>query len=365
MKRAFCLSILLFFTALSGQNKTPLPKDPAGHPKLIVHQSADSNSNLSHNVHCSLRDRAGHLWFGTTGNGVYRFDGKLFINFTTKDGLRDNGVYSILEDKAGNIWFGTKAGACFYNGKTFTNVSISDQSHINPGASVLLQDKSGKIWFGAAGGVYYYDGRSFTHFPEKDAIVNKSGLQFKMTERMLEDRNGNIWFGSGMTGGEGICLYDGKSIVNFRPNGDVWIPYMMEDKDGNIWFSGRNHGNFRYDGKRFTDFTEQNGFNPIVDVSPAKICLAGKVAVGPMLQDKAGNIWFTGKTIRAGGEGGIWRYDGRSCVHFAGGKGMDDLSIWCMTEDNAGNIWIGTNDTGLYRLDGKTFSCFSEKVVQQ
>ena len=29
-------------------------------------------------------------------------------------------------------------------------------------------------------------------------------------------------------------------------------------------------------------------------------------------------------------------------------------------EDKSGNIWVGTNNTGLYRFDGKTFTDFSE-----
>jgi len=46
-------------------------------------------------VHCGLQDKTGNLWFGTTGDGVYRFDGKLFTNFTMKDGLDTNQIQCI------------------------------------------------------------------------------------------------------------------------------------------------------------------------------------------------------------------------------------------------------------------------------
>lgn len=348
MKLINSLIFLLFFI-MSCYGQTP---------KLIAKNNTDKNTNVSHNVHCSLMDKLGNLWFGTTGDGVYRFDGKSFINFTTKDGLKDNSVYSILEDKDGNIWFGSSAGVSCYNGTTFTINPITIT--IDTGCS-MLQDKSGIIWFGTAKGVYCYNGKSFTHFLENDSIVNKNGLHLKFIERMLEDKNGNIWFASGMGGGEGVCRYDGKSIVSFKPNGDFWVPYMLEDKTGNIWFSGRSHGYFRYDGKTFTDFTENVGFNPIIEEKAGTICLKGKVGFGPILEDKAGNIWFTGKMIRFGGVGGIWRYDGNACTNFTVKDGFGDYGVWSMIEDKAGNIWVGTNNTGLYRFDGKTFTEFSEK----
>ena len=56
-------------------------------------------------VKCGLQDAAGNLWFGTTHEGVYHYDGKGFSQFTVSDGLSDNTVWSILEDRKGRIWF--------------------------------------------------------------------------------------------------------------------------------------------------------------------------------------------------------------------------------------------------------------------
>jgi hypothetical protein len=39
---------------------------------------------------------------------------------------------------------------------------------------------------------------------------------------------------------------------------------------------------------------------------------------------------------------------------------MGNFGVWCMVEDRDGNIWVGTRNTGLYRYDGRTFTCFSE-----
>src|SRR5260221_3526356 len=121
------LSVLMFVISCNGQNKTQ-PQQignerkefRGGQPRIIKTQGTDRSAN----VHCGLRDKAGNLWFGTTGEGVYRYDGKSFTNFTTKDGLNNNTVWSMVEDEAGNIWFGTDDGLCRYDGRTISNMPI-------------------------------------------------------------------------------------------------------------------------------------------------------------------------------------------------------------------------------------------------
>ena len=369
----YFLLIIVFFSSCNKQVKTKSTDDlkitdtiTIGTTKLLKTQG----SRFSDNIHCSLIDTQGNLWFGTTGEGVYRYDGKLFTQFTINDGRSNISVWSILEDNIGNIWFGTSDGLSKFNGKEIVSVPLEKTNSTNTLTSnsnskitvgAIMQSKNGTLWFGTSKGVYIYKENLFSAFLKNENIVNENGLQLKSVERMIEDKNGNIWFCSGMGGGEGVCRYDGKFITSYKPNGDAWVQYALEDKTGNIWFSGRSHGYFRYDGKIFSDFTEKARFSPIVEEKAGTICLEGKVGFGPILEDKAGNIWFTGKMSRFGGSGGIWRYDGKSCTNFTQ-DGLKDYMIWCMVEDKAGNIWIGTNNTGLYRFDGKTFTDFSEKA---
>lgn len=362
------LSILLFFSIMissiycNGQVKTSQPKDRSkpenirsGQAKLTKTQGSDQFAS----IRCAVEDKEGNLWFGTTGEGVYRYDGKQFTQFTVKDGVSSNVVYAMLQDKDGTIWFGTDNGICRYKGGNITVVPINLVSNLlSPGTVPsspseknevwsILQDKTGKMWFGTNKGVYCYNGRAFTRFLDNDGVINSSGLHLKMVDHMLEDKNGHIWFASGMPPGmEGLCRYDGKSLVQFNPGGEKWIRYILEDRSGAIWMGGRHYGVWRYDGKDFTRFLEGENIS----------CAA--------LQDKDGNVWLgggeNGNGLGRTGTGMVWRYDGKSLSSFTTKDGLGDYSVWCMIEDRAGNIWIGTRNTDLYRYDGKSFTRFSE-----
>jgi ligand-binding sensor domain-containing protein len=394
------ISILLFITSCNAQVKTDLPKDKGSKQNTFTNGKAKlvktQGSNVSDNVHCALQDKAGNLWFGTTGEGVYRYDGKLFTQFTKNDGLSSNTVWSILEDRNGNIWIGTDVGLCRLNlladksgGKMIEEISLTNGSNIFPSTLQnkntylkkevwsMMQDKSDKIWFGTGAGVYCYDGFIFTQFLENDNVINKDSLELKMVDAIIEDKNGNIWFASGMPPGmEGVCIYDaglpdrqGKSISSYKPNGDAWIRYMFEDKKNHIWFGGRLHGNFIYD-----QSADKFGEKRLSDRKTSFSNFTEKVGIGnAILCDKSGHIWFTGEESNNNYESkdGVWLYDPSASKasdkrfrNFNIKEGMGKYFVHCMIEDRAGFIWIGTRNTGLYRFDPsadkESFVSFSE-----
>lgn len=378
--------LLAFFTSCTGQVKTSTPTTAEPQPKLIRTQGANEYSSVS----CGLQDKAGYHWFGTSGEGLYRYDGKSFTNFTEKDGLCNNDVQDILEDKMGNLWIGTSAGLCRYDGKTFTKITITvadDQifdpstekasANAQPEIRNILQDKTGKIWFGTGkNGVYCYDPSAqrglgntaeshFTHFLHDDNVINKNSLRLIAVTSMLEDKKGNIWF---TTWFEGVCRYDPATneITNLKPFGEVWFAASLEDKSGNLWFGSRGHGAYRYDGKTFTNFFEDT---PIFNAC----------AVTAMAEDKAGNLWF-GTTHSDMGKretmGGAWRYNPSvsfgglpQMTNFTTKDGLSHFSVFNISVDNAGKIWFGTRALGLCRYDpaatpragDKAFTDFSDR----
>ena len=348
------LAILFWGAACNGPAEKELPTEKVSesnrlaveHPKLI---KTLGNPRYG-NVNCSLQDKAGNLWFGTTQNGLYKYDGKSFRQFVVADGLNSNNVSSLLEDKEGKIWIGTQAGLCLYDGKTFATIQIPLPKYLPPntnpyhrnshGVSSMLQAKSGKLWFVTIDGVYVYDGKSFTPFIIDEA-ANGMLTSNDKAERIFEDKAGNIWFG-GRTN-KGVYRYDGKSVTNLKlkelfqhgptPKAHSWGWPQVQDKDGNIWFSNWG-GAYRYDGNSFTSFPLSGGVMRIIE-------------------DQKGNLWF-------GGDGGLRRYDGKSFTRFTTKEGLATPWVWSILEDTSGNLWVGTRESGLYLYDGKTFITYSE-----
>lgn len=120
------LTILIIGTSCNGQAKKVSAKEKPSKSRII---SANQQKfiktrslNKGDNVHCSLQNKLGNLWFGTTFDGIYKYDEKIFTQFTVANGLNSNTVWCILEDISGKIWIGTSDGICLYNDKKFTKI---------------------------------------------------------------------------------------------------------------------------------------------------------------------------------------------------------------------------------------------------
>ncbi len=370
------LLTLLALASCSVQVKTNLPNDSVSqdkastenHPMIIRTQGATSG-----NITCELQDRDGNLWFSTSGEGVYRYDGESFTNFTAKDGLCDNDAGDIIQRKSGDILIGSKSGICMYDGKTFSNYLESDSIH-NFAISSLMEDSEGNIWFGTmSNGVYHYDGKTLSNFLNHDDHPFNLGNHNQLILDILQDRNGKIWFSS--WNGGGAWCYDGKTFTNFLPSKNYYLSHedertfanpkqgsnfpnknnysstqdsiaddmifsIAEDHSGNIWFATRRHGACRYDGKSFISYRENEGF-----VS---------YGIYSMMEDKKGNMWFSTE------KNGVFCYDGRTFKNYTTADGLVNNSVFSILEDNAGNLWFGTRWFGLSRFDGKAFATFSE-----
>ena len=348
---------MAFITACNGQDNTPLKKDKIIESKTIgtihakVIKTQDRHNVQAGNVHCGLLDKAGNLWFGTTGHGVHKYDGQSFTKYTVKDGLGSNFILSICETKEGNILFGTGNGIYLYDGKSMS--AFAKYQDFGKYVIVsLMEDTKGRLWVCTQNhGVYIYNGVSSTHFSSNSAI-NKHGLSLNGLNDIIEDKAGNIWFASWAQASEGICRYDGKSIKQFTEEhgiNDPRVRCVLEDKNGTIWCGTRNHGVFRYD----PSATLRTGLHSFTHLSD-KDGPGDNSAIRTMMEDNNGNLWF------GTGRNGVYRYDGKSFVNLTTEDGLINDSVFAIVEDKAGNLWFGTRNVGLYRYDGKSFVNFSE-----
>ena len=351
-KCLICMCISICFTACEARERAKESADQAsdttkhldGTPTLVKTRNSQSGDN----VHCSLEDQSGNLWFGTTGEGLYIFDGSSFRQYTDASPLRSNTVYSIFEDSDGRIWIGTGAGLCLYEGGNFKNIQIPLPADLPPNKHRrthdvfdIIQDQHGKLWFATIDGVFVNDGVSFKPF-----VIDADGVGFMSSnhnvERMVEDKAGNLWFGG--RGNEGVFRYDGASITNLKVNGDGWAIPALADKNGYIWFSNWD-GAFVYDGD---SFTQKVG---LTDGRPSPVT--------GMIEGENGIIWF------GGGGRGLCQYDWEKITCLNAEDGLSNEDVWSILEDSSGNLWLGTRNTGLFRYDGEGFTSFSDFTVSK
>lgn len=374
MKRNQLAAIFLTLMTVSchGQVTADSPKaetvKPVSQPKLLRSQGTDEYAN----VHCSLEDKNGNMWFGTTGEGLYKYDGKNFTNFLDKDGIKGNNVWCTYEDKSGKIWFGTDYGISTYDAasnsfKTFwvgMNIITSGDQPDQNAVHSIFQDKTGKFWFGTDRGVYTSkespdESTDFTPFlGSSNMIINKNNLQLRAVSAILQDQSGKMWFAS--WNNEGACSFDGKTLTSFNPNGDNMVHSMLEDKEGNLWFGTRDHGVCKYDGigaqKSYTNF--------------ADIATFSTSCVYSMVEDKNGLIWFateSGSGYSGDKQGGVWRYDPKmnAFTNFTvAGDGLTNNSVFTVLKTRSEDFWFGTRNMGLCKFDPaakrEKFIVFSE-----
>ena len=208
----------------------------------------------------------------------------------------------------------------------------------------IEQGRNGRIWIASWEGIFLTDGRSFTNFTSRVSSARFFSV--------LEDSKGHFWFGSI---GSGVFRYDGKRFRNYTTedgllNNDVLSIY--EDKAGNIWF-GVFGGASRYDGESFRNFII-NEDRMDEDLTGKTFSERGQYEVNSIIEDKTGKFWLATR-------GNTFVFDGKTFATVSH-LGKPFTNVRSVIEDQKGNVWLGGND-GLWRFDGGTFTNIAKGFV--
>jgi ligand-binding sensor domain-containing protein len=309
----------------------------------------DTAKQLGSSIMVVYQDKKNVYWFGSWETGVYRYDGKTLINYTTKHGLLNNRVDEIKEDKSGNIYFiscSPQSTIVKFDGQAFTSITATQSND--------WKLQSDDLWFRNAyqtEKVYRFDGDTFYELtlPKPPNLPNSFEIY-----SIYQDQKGNIWFG---TNPVGVCRYDGKSFVwiteedvtEFRNEGANGVRSITEDKNGDFWFNTENRYSV-YDSitlKRNKLYTRHESIGS----------LDGKMNSNldeylSTVRDNNGDLWFV--TYRDG----VWKYDGTKITHYPVQNNFIDITIFSIYKDNNGDLWLGTHENGAWKFNGRTFVKF-------
>ncbi|MEP6849181.1 MAG: two-component regulator propeller domain-containing protein [Acidobacteriota bacterium] len=291
------------------------------------------------------QDSRGFLWL-CSAEGVSRFDGYEFTNFTTRDGLPASRVNDVLETKNGVIYVATDGGLARLNptglaeskdNPLFT-IFLPDGQPVN--ILTLYQDKKDQIWAGTTGGLYKVtetDGIVFEPVPLGEPLKTgkaETGPNSLAVKAILEDHYGTLWIG---TFGSGLfrLSQDGsvrRYIAYDDGFGDNKITDLLEARDGRLWMSMRS---------------DQEGGVCLLDEAdeekPVRKCYTTKDGLGSnwvreMVETSDGQLWLA--TVP-----GLCQWQGEGsasvCKTYTAKNDLCD-DVLALAEDKDGNLWSGS-----------------------
>ena len=271
-------------------------------------------------------------------------------NISPEDGLSNSWVSSILQDHEGFMWFGTWNGLNRFDGynfKVFKPLPGDTQSLSYNVVRALCEDNAGHLWVGTENGLNWYDVSTdkflrFLHDPDDSSSISNSYIL-----SLYGDQMNTLWIG---TKGGGLNSVDSTALFKryYNPFSaeSNHINCIIEDRQNsnNLWL-GTEHGLFRFD-KNTGSFIHI----PIGSGYQNHVVLA-------LYQDENNDLYI-----------GTWgfglvkfdRTHNQFIYCFEDAKpeaaGQSKIIVFSILPDLYGNLWIGTRDQGIFKLDTKTLA---------
>ncbi len=224
--------------------------------------------------------------------------------WSTEEGLPNASVHQILQTRDGYLWIATEGGAARFNGTEFRPVRHEMQpAFTSDDVSSLAQDRHGDLWFGTADGLVQDHEGTFTHYGTQE------GLPSAPVESLGLAQDGILL----VTTVSGLARWNGRRFVPFQAP-PVRLPAKAQD--GHL--------------------------------GPAPAELPRGLRATAQLLDRRGARWIgTNHGLFVLGVGGE--------PHLQPVEALGGSAVLCLAEDREGDVWIGTESSGLHVLRPRKF----------
>jgi streptogramin lyase len=317
---------------------------------LPIRTYTTADGLAANRVDSIVPDTRGFLWF-CTAEGLSRFDGNRFTTYGVAEGLPHQAINTLIETRSGDHWIGTAKGlsriATGDKGARFTPYRLGPDAADND-VGTLLETRSGSIRAASRGGLFEWTDPS--NFRPNFRRTESRGLEKLAIAAMLEAEDGELWVGTTaglyLLGDHGIV--GSFTIQNGLPGN--WVEMLLTDSQGRLWVASRGGlvrmsrggpGKWRIE----KVYTEKSG-------------LAGS-DVKAITEASDGTLWV-------GTSQGISRLrlnsaDPAVFQNLTRTQGLSDRWITALAEDQAGNMWAGTEGAGVMRIDALGFTTYREQ----
>jgi len=368
--------LLIFFTLLSdrevySQNNIIFKKEIEPKVKAPVFEEITIADGLPENsAVCITQDYLGYLWIGTQ-NGLAQFNGYSMKVYThdenNKSSISNNEIVTIYEDRHRTLWVGTTYGGLnkFDRAKeTFTRYTHNPDNPATINSDrirYIYEDKAGRFWIGTLEGLNLFDVKKeiFSRYDFIDSEVRPNNpsarLQHKLAvNTIIEDTStGDLLIGTEINGLWKFGVKEkkfSKYELNSENSSDQEIGCVQsfyKGRDGRIWIAS-THTLSALDTRNKTLKTFIN-FPMAEDEQYTKYY----VSTGSVIEDREGLIWCGFFNVEKGlfcfnpANEDLRQYDLISEMP----KQSLFNQIFTIYEDHSSVIWVGTELSGLKKLD--------------
>ena len=248
----------------------------------------------------------------------------------TGDGLPQNTVTGIAQTPDGYLWLATQGGLARFDGLRFTVFLKGSTPGLESSyARAVAVDGSGALWIGEErGGVARMRGGHF------ESIVAPSSptAVTAWTSSFAEDATGAMWIG--LAPDQAVYRWREGQLKKFTGEDGVGAgsdTFVTADSEGHIWYSTKTMCGV-FDGTRFQPFDPEGGIR-------VHLTAARKGGVWAVRGNKLLRYWADGRREEA------------ADLEWLGGS----VEVTALYEDHAGDLWLGTRNTGLLRFRAGKF----------
>lgn len=288
--------------------------------------------------------------------------------WNTHDGLPHNGINAISQTTDGYLWIGTWEGLARFNGRKFTVFTRGSKVGL-PDSAVksLTSTQSGKLLVaGARGGLSERNKNHWLPKPSASTMINHA----------IYDSSQNLWLA---LEGKGLVYRSKNSQQSTVIINNIRAYKIVEDSQGTIWvatskglFSVKNKTLVRHFGehyglpntpahtvlltkeKQLIVGTQQGAYKLVNNFFKPLHEQLSNERINSLLQDADNNIWLGSNNH------GIFRLNKNNLEQLDDSNGLPNNKISSLYQDKELSIWVGTS-SGLFRLREAPFITLTTK----
>ena len=319
----------------------------AQDPSLLFVKTNPDVGNRA--ITCMTTDTNNHMWIGTYGGGLKRYDGLNVETYNhdpfSETSISNSTIYDLVYKKNQGLWIATQNGINFFNPND-ESFSLFNPASESTSVHALCEIDNDVLVVGThQKGIYFFSTKNkvFDKISIPDSI-DENGL---LINDIVFDQLKRVWVGSNY----GVFIVDRNTMKltrasyrftkNKTPN-NTEVMSLGKDHFGNIWIGTAENGLFKILPNGVISFEVLH-----YEITKKRIFAVQEYNDSYMILGTENDGLF------------VVSYDGKVLKQHLKEKessfGIQSNSVWSILCDARDRIWLGFYDRGLVKFDPNHF----------